>query len=469
MDRLNSESSFGNNSALLLLAALGSALVLLVAFLGMRSQIGNAIVVLFAVGSLWIATQMPVGTVAVYWVLMILPNCFLLSPIGEVIDIYIYSLKPPDIMLIVMSAATMIRLFRFPSRPRTATVALGIFAALFLALVAYGVLRNLEKYGIRAPGEFRHRYLVLSAALYVAAYFDTPEIRLRMMRVLTMVTVFLVFACMPIAAFVSGWTPGSGDRLFPAEVSLAFLFGLVAILLMRWNGFRTLSSRLAYWSVPFGLLQIVLDNHRSVWLAAMVIMVILVLMKQVSMLRLTAAAAVFVLVTLAGKSFVSANQDRSFSEFMTERALAFTNPEADGTAYWRIQQWELQMPKFRDNPVFGIGLGGYWGTDDNLVVGNLGVMPHNYYVGTLVKLGATGLAGYLMAIVALVVLLGAAYRSGMLEPSDRVICMLALLVLFGAHAYYWAYCLDASSWLWIGLGAAACVHMRRPQWFVRFD
>ena len=127
------------------------------------------------------------------------------------------------------------------------------------------------------------------------------------------------------------------------------------------------------------------------------------------------------------------------------------------------------MPKFRENPVFGIGLGGYWGTDDNMVAGNIGVMPHNYYVGTLVKLGATGLAAYAAVIVTLALLLAGALRSGMLAAPDRVIGLLALLVLFGSHAYYSAYWIDASSWIWIGLGAAMCIHMRRPTWLVRFD
>jgi O-antigen ligase len=355
------------------------------------------------------------------------------------------------------------------SPPRAWTVALGVFAAIFLALVAYGVARNLEKYGIRAPGEFRHRYLVLGASLYVAVFFDSIESRLRLLRVLSALTVFVIFAAVPIVAVASGWIPGSGERLFPADVSLALLFGLSGILLMKWNGLRFMETAAAYLCVPLGVLQIVLDNHRSVWLAAMAVILFLLVTKQISFLRMTAAAAVLFLVSLAGKSLVSAQQGRSFSEFLTERAMAFTNPEADGTASWRVQQWEAQMPKFRENPVFGIGLGGYWGSDDNMVAGNLGVMPHNYYVGTLVKLGATGLAAYIAVMVTLGLLLTATLRGGGLAASDRVICLLGLLSMFGAHAYYSAYWLDAATWIWIGLAAAACIHLRRPVWLVQFD
>ena len=86
-------------------------------------------------------------------------------------------------------------------------------------------MRNLDRYGIRAPGEFRHRYLLIGVALYVAVFFDTVESRLRLLRVFSSLTVFTIVAAMPVVAFVSGWTPGSGERLFPADVSLTFLFG----------------------------------------------------------------------------------------------------------------------------------------------------------------------------------------------------------------------------------------------------
>jgi len=469
MQQFQTESSPANTSALMLLAGLGSSIILLVVFLGMRSQLTTAVLGLYALGCLWLSLKMPVSTVGLYWLLMIVPNLFMLSPVHEEMDPYFYSMKPSDVLLVIMSAATLVRLVRFSSRPKTSTIVLGLLAALFLALVAYGVTRNLERYGIRAPGEFRHRYLVIGASLYVATVFDSPEARLRLLRTLSSLTVFVIFAAMPVVAIVSSWTPGSGERLFPADVSLTFLFGLAAILLLKWNGLRFMENSIAYLSVPFGILQIVLDNHRSVWLAAIVVIAFLLITKQVSMLRLTAALGVLVLVSLAGKALVSANQGRSFGEFMTERAMAFTNPEADGTASWRIQQWEIQMPKFRENPVFGIGLGGYWGTDDNLVAGNLGVMPHNYYVGTLVKLGATGLAAYAATVITLTVLLIAALRSGFLAVSDRVIAMLAMLVIFGAHAYYSAYWIDATSWIWIGLGAAVCIHMRRTLWLVSYD
>ena len=58
-------------------------------------------------------------------------------------------------------------------------------------------------------------------------------------------------------------------------------------------------------------------------------------------------------------------------------------------------------------------------------------MPHNYYVGTLVKLGASGLAGYLLTVLLLTVRLYGVLIVKPLSPFELIVLVWTLSVTEG--------------------------------------
>jgi len=150
--------------------------------------------------------------------------------------------------------------------------------------------------------------------------------------------------------------------------------------------------------------------------------------------------------------------------YVSERAVAFSNPSSDPTSSWRLTQWKYYLAEVRRQPLFGEGFGAYF----SLYIPEYGyaitVSPHNFYVLTAIKSGLVGLAAYAGTVFAAARVLRQRVRCG----GDALSGLTTFLVAFGVvviavvSLYLVVY---AATWfgvLWIGLGLGACASRSVP-------
>lgn len=129
-------------------------------------------------------------------------------------------------------------------------------------------IRNIPAVGISAPGELRFRYLVLAAPLCLVLALDGDRTVKAAMKMFTFIAVAVPIALAPTVLYLNGWTFGPAHRIFPAIVSLGILLGLLTLWYCR--SWVLWPKMLLYPLTVLGGLEIVVDAHRSVWLAAIV-------------------------------------------------------------------------------------------------------------------------------------------------------------------------------------------------------
>ncbi|MBA4384899.1 MAG: hypothetical protein C0410_09190 [Anaerolinea sp.] len=241
---------------------------------------------------------------------------------------------------------------------------------------------------------------------------------------------------------------GPESRFFPAAISLGLVFGTIALFLAKkYRLFRLNPIFLFLITLPT-LFLILVDSHRSVWVAAIVALLALIWLKEIKLPRLPLyILPLFFVVVIVW--IVATHGGLNVFEYLLTRGSEIIAPEAQaGTAAWRLAQWGLQMQVFSGSPVTGIGFGGYWEVS--------GVSPHNVYVQTLVKLGSIGLILYLaIALRIFFSMRSWIIRHRTFQTSDMAIVVVALVVLLTSHAFYGFYAFEEYSWLFIGLGIAA--------------
>jgi O-antigen ligase len=173
--------------------------------------------------------------------------------------------------------------------------------------------------------------------------------------------------------------------VLPANVSLGLLLGLVA--LWECGDFVRWPRPVVYAATAVGVLEILLDAHRSVWLSAVVIFGVLLvrlpgLEAKVRWISLCLLVALVVVVLSQGLG-------QNPLGIVAERGGAVLSGQ--DTTGLRIGMWKAAEPLFARSPVLGQGLGRYW----DLFLPQLGyavlVFPHSLYVMTLVDLGVVGL------------------------------------------------------------------------------
>jgi O-antigen ligase len=205
---------------------------------------------------------------------------------------------------------------------------------------------------------------------------------------------------------------------------------------------------------PILLFAIVIDQHRSVWLAFMVLLIGLVVTGDVPFgtkrnlgIGLLTIAAIFV--------FLTTDPGTKLGSYLSLRAAAFTNPESDPNALWRLLLWEAHLARLKEFPIFGEGFGGYWQVFIPHFGTSVSVAPHSFYVQTLIKMGAVGMALY--AAMALCIVkrfltwIRAARKAG---HEETPLVLTALLVFIAGHFFYLTYSMDYYMWIYAGLGLA---------------
>jgi len=432
-----------------------------VAYLLMHGYLFKLTLLCFLGLCVLIAFRLPLFTVFTLIILAILPSVFQTVPrYSEVWMNLGGGIRVPSVIMISMLGAVLLKLF-FPAKkkPLQNKLGLSLFVILFGLWISFEIARNIGIYGLSAPGEFRYRYLILSAPLYIAFFFSSAERRKKLLKLLIVSSLFFPIMCVPIIGQLKGWNVGPDSRFFSSSISLGLLYGLLALgLVMKYNVLKI--NKILYWFiVVYAGLMILIDSHRSVWIATFAAGMTLFWIKKINYSKrmnhtLLAIFSIIIILTLTNQILILQTKT-NLVDYITGRAsdLVKLDESYNNTAAWRVAQWKAQMTKFYDSPIIGEGFGNYWGLSG--MRGDLGVSPHSLYIQSLVKLGTVGLFFYLIIICKIFNKLKRTItKYKFMDDSEMPILILGVVVLIAAHVFYVAYSFEYYSLLFIGLGVA---------------
>jgi len=226
----------------------------------------------------------------------------------------------------------------------------------------------------------------------------------------------------------------------------AFVVDYIAVLLGIFFFDKNRWRRLLYLSaILFSLHPLFYSYSRGAYLAAFVVIAFIGITKKRSMLVL------FVAILIAWQAILPAS--------VVDRIQMTETPEGEieHSAGGRLALWDYAFTLFKENPVFGIGYGGYGLSSGGVAIENDEILPenqdvHNFFVRTLCEQGIIG-------SVLLLLIFGRAFFSGFrlykIAPSPMqkglgfgfMCCVLAVAVsnMFGDR---WSYFV-LGSYFWI--------------------
>lgn len=425
------------------------------------------------------AALLVAGTVAVYRLPLLSLSALVIVGAGPMVfmmtgrlqfntSVLLGKVRLSDAILTAMMLAVFFKATSTLARPSwrsgSAPTALVVcFGALF-AWIAVSVLRNIDAYGLSAVGQFRFSYLILAVPAYAAIFLRSSAQRRRFCVFLLAFSVAVPLAAVPVIGYMKGWGIGPSSRFFPAFVSLGLLYGCVALLLASERGTLSTPRWLARGLTFPVAAMLLVDSHRSVWLAGMVLLVYFLLRERMSagaFVRLSSLAAAVAIALLALARVLGVD----VVNYVLERGSALVNPAGDANSSWRLGLWTSSLARWRQHPLIGDGFGGYYATNAGRGVATT-IQPHSYYVETLVSMGVIGLA----LLIAVVVAAGATLwdalkrqRNVEQESLDTTLVDVGLGILLSALAYSAVNEVDYYPCLWVGLALAAALGLWRTQ------
>jgi len=363
-----------------------------------------------------------------------------------------------DIVLLLMLALTI---YRYVNKRYVKINKIGIGGVLlvFFIWMLFEIIRNVGRYGLSAPGEFRFRYLILVLPFYIALNFNTIESRKRLAKFIIVVSYFIPLLYIPVVGMMKGWTFGAEDRFLNSQIYLGMVYSLTLIWLSNKYKYLKFSNNIIIVSlIPF-VFFFIIDSHRSAWLAAAVMLGMLFYINELKVAKIIKAIPI---ILVLGAIVIPSINDTGlhFTKYIEQRGSAFVDPSADPTSEWRLIMWTAQLEKFVKSPILGDGFGAYWTVvfSDGTIVN---ISPHSYYVQTLVKVGIIGMILYIIIVFKLFSKLKIFLKKSKkkLNPEMPLI-ILGFCVLITMHIYYIIYSLEYYSLLYLGLAAAVMLDKR---------
>ncbi len=417
--------------------------------------------IILLTGCVCVAFRFPLVTVLLLIILAVIPAIFQAAPEYSEEWMFIgFRIRIQDVVMVSMLGAVFLKvIFRVKVLFSRNNLSLSVYVIFFGLWVFFEIIRNINVYGLSAPGEFRYRYLILSAPLYVAFFFSSTEQRKKLLKLLIASSLFLPLMCVPIIGELKNWSIGPDSRFFSSSISLGLLYGLLALGLAK--KYRIIKiNQILYWFVVVAAgLMIIIDSHRSVWLATFATGGTLFCIKEIYYNKrmnhtLLTIFSIVIILTLTNQILIL-KAKTNIVDYITGRAsdLVKLDESYNNTASWRVAQWKGQMSNFYASPIIGEGFGSYWGLSG--VRGDLGVSPHNLYIQTLVKLGIIGMLLYVIIIFKMFIRFKRIItKYNFKNDSEMPILILGMVVLIAAHVFYIAYSFEYYSLLFIGLGVA---------------
>lgn len=347
------------------------------------------------------------------------------------------------------------------------------FAALVSAALGLGLLENGRRAGVHA----REVFYMLACASYAMSFaFDGPRLR-RLLHVLAWMCVAMAlvsiyrwvvyFAPLPELLPPGGqWSPDVATRVIGSHETLIVAQWLVLGLFFAG---ASGAAQVARWLAPALLALVVVMQHRSVWVAAMVGLLAALAVgpaAQRSRLgaRLVPLVALVVAAVLVALPLVYSERagglTREISTSM-DNAVA-----ARGTVHARLSDWRLAINQYAEGGprVWLVGQG--FGRETRRIVASesgerryVEFGLHNHYLTLLMSTGLVGLMAYLGVV------LGAAttlMRSSLSGEGDWVGAALWVL-LVTQLAYQVPYAGDPFQHLLLGAAVAHAAQLRLAQ------
>lgn len=357
-----------------------------------------------------------------------------------------------DIVLLLMLGLTIYRYINSKYREYK-KLNITVWIVVFFIWLLFEILRNIGKYGLSAPGEFRFRYLILSLPLFIALNFNTLESRKKLVKFILFIGYYLPLLFIPIIGTMKGWSFGEQNRFLNSQIYLGMVYSLTLIILCIKYKYLKYNRNIVYLSlIPF-VFFFIIDSHRSVWLAAAVIFLLMFYLNELRVGKIIKIIPFILILGIIVIPSINATGIQ-FNKYIEQRSLAFIDPSADPTSAWRLMIWRAQINKVINNPILGEGFGGYWGVSIP-AYGYVNVSPHNYYVQTMIKLGLVGLALY--SVIALKLFLKLKYFLKIAKRKfnpELPLIILGFCVIITMHIYYLVYSLEYYSLIYLGLAIA---------------
>lgn len=407
-----------------------------------------------------LAYRFPVLSIGALVAFGILPLMFLTTPWQAISTASFGHVPIESLSLLPMAGAVALRVTvlaatrRRVALPRYVPLVIAL-ASVLVAVMVVGVAAGFTVRPLSAIREFTVSYLGLVIVPYVALFLHSRRDIVRVFKGVAVVGVCVPFLLLPLVGQLKGWGIGPQARFYAAPVHMGILLGLITIYVLQ--------ARELAWRHVFGIVLlpcvvlIMVDSHRSVWLAAGVSVIVLIASGRIRLERFWKWGIVAVLViVLTGTALAAMGKDPV--GYVASRGAAFRDPSADVTSSWRLAVWRSALEQGRQHPVLGEGFGAYF--DFRLANGGrVTVEPHSLYVQLFLKLGLFGLVAYLGAAAALLAALAGAWtrtrRSG--DANLEPIILMGLLAGCASLAFGLVYNLEVFAMLFVGLGLAAAL------------
>jgi hypothetical protein len=363
------------------------------------------------------------------------------------------TLYPPDLPMILIGAAAGLRWLLRDDIPRRFWPWV-CWAALFFIDFAIGLAQNGTTAGVQA----RPHYYALAAASYAMSFPMTAH------RVRQILHLFIALALATLLICCYRWTvyylpipellPPAGFynvdgaiRVVGAPFALMIAEVLVLGLFFSAKNIAGTAARIL---TPFMLAGMLLLQHRSVWLAAIVAFLMSLVLARAQRAPLWQQLLVTVLVaTAAATPIFSSSVVSQQIESSAERALA-----GQDTVNARFRNWRANLQQWRDDGPRAIAIGRVLGSDTSVFVeGERGGTQrvtygaHNQYVTQITYFGVLGLLA--MTLTFAYVARGLWRLTG--KGGETAALSAVMLVLIGAQlTFYIAYWVDFVQYIVLG-------------------
>lgn len=391
---------------------------------------------------------------------------FLLPTIMETVNnpweeiIVVHGLSWTNFLIIIMLCSCCYFVYIEPSiiATNSSLFKITMFFALFFL---FQIVRNVKTYGLSAPGEFRSHYLLMVVLLYVAFSNRDQLAAIKNYKLIINISLALPICLFPIIGMLKGWDFGSDSRFFYASVSLGILYGIVALLFgCKYQLFKMNYIYITALTI-MALFLIVIDGHRSVWITCIAMIILLFYLREIRFFDLLKYFIPIIIFLIIVSAIVNSTGLEILS-YMYRRGNEIFFPGTEGTGFWRLSLWRVQLDKFIASPLIGEGFGGYWLAFIPGLKSTIDVAPHSLYVQILAKLGLIGLFLYLGTVIMCAKRLYLLYEFARAynHPITGIV-LTSLVVLISSHAYYAVYAFEPYSFLFSGVGLSLVLRNNR--------
>jgi hypothetical protein len=311
-----------------------------------------------------------------------------------------------DLAALIVFEAALLRLAARPWR----TWGLPMFGAFVLGLMFFqSFARGLLAFGLKSAGlGFRGTFVTYSFLVFGLAFLDLPELQDQMETGMGAVFTFLVGTILIRWVLVAtglivnpAWgTSTSAEVNIPMRVinaGEAFLLGQISLIWLAWRKYE--------WAAGLGLLLVLLVQHRSVWLAALVGGGYLIIWqyRKGGGLGLSPRA-------IWGFALSLLLLGAALTQLPAIRGALGASTTDGGTWVWRLASWAAALAPDQ-MPAWAWAIGKPIGTPSTrFMLGQVvDVGFHNHYVATVMQAGLLGLAAWLF-------LWGLAWRGSRMHP-----------------------------------------------------